>query len=117
MKKIIICYFASVGTLLGFTFAINANMIPFAVVMVAAFFGCMLWFCDIMRQISARKRARRSEREDAVQEHYSIDIPLDDEPEEKPVSTVRPGSRPSVTYYAMRSFEEGVKLNDVRRSS
>lgn len=100
MKKIIVCYFASVGSLLCFMLALNMNQIPVAVLMAALFVGCMLWFTELTR-LMKRKR-RRSDREDIPQETYRIDIPLDDEPEDKPVGNVRPGSRPSATYAQMK---------------
>lgn len=104
MKKIIVCYFASVGFLLGFTLALNMNQIPVAVLMGALFVGCMLWFTELTR-LMKRKR-RRSEREDTPQETYRIDIPLDDEPEDKPAGSVRPGSCPSATYAQMKATQE-----------
>lgn len=104
MKKIIVCYFASMGSLLGFILGLSTNMIPFAVIMVAAFTGCLLWFCDIARQWNARRR--RSDRASKPREVYNIDIPLDDDPEDKPAAAVRPGSRPSATYAQMKAMQE-----------
>lgn len=105
MKKILVCYFASIVSLLIFMVARDMNLIPLCVVMFAAFTACLLWFADIMRQWNARKR--RSERVNhEVQEFYSIDIPLDDKPEDKPAGGVHTGSRPSVTYAQMKAMQE-----------
>lgn len=104
MKKIIVCYFTTVGFLLGFTLALNMNQIPVAVLMGALFVGCMLWFTELTR-LMKRKR-RRSEREDIPQEFYRIDIPLDDDPDDKPAGSVQPGSRPSATYIEMKAMQE-----------
>lgn len=104
MKKIIVCYFASVGSLATCVTALNTNLIPLAVIMAAAFTGCLLWFCDITRQWNARRR--RADRTSKPREIYSIDIPLDDDPEDKPVGSVRPGSRPSAAYEQMKAMQE-----------
>ena len=116
MKKLIVCYFASIGSLLGFMVAINMNQIPLAVIMVALFVACMLWFTDIARQKAKRGR-HRSDQAKRPQEFYSIDIPLDDEPEDKPAAAVRPGSRPSVTYLEMKTFQERGRMNDFQKEA
>lgn len=103
MKKFIVCYFASIGSLLGFMMASNMNQIPLAVIMGALFAGCLLWFTEITRQ---KRKRRRSDRKEKPQEFYRIDIPLDDEPEDKPAGSVRPGSRPSATYAQMKAMQE-----------
>ncbi|WP_407382828.1 hypothetical protein [Ruminococcus sp.] len=101
-KKIIVCYFASIVSLLGFTMALNTDQIPIAVLMAAISAGCMVWFTDMMRH---KRKPRRVVREDEPQ-NYRIDIPLDDEPEDETAGGVRPGSRQSVTYDQMKAAQE-----------
>lgn len=125
MKKIIVCYFASMGSLLGFILGLSTNMIPFAVIMVAAFTGCLLWFCDIARQWNAMRR--RSDRASKPREVYNIDIPLDDDPEDKPAEdapeayvisgsgNVHTGMYPSEDYFKMLS--KGGSYSDIRREA
>jgi len=101
MKKIIICYFASVGALICFTAAVCSNNVPIMIATAGMFAGCVIWFTDIMRQISQRKERRKEPCK--VREFYSIDIPLDDDIKK---GNVRPGSRPSEMYLKMVGGDE-----------
>lgn len=98
MKKIIISYFASIGTLMGFMLACTINHAPLMVLTVCMFAGSMIWFTDIVKKIYHRKN-RRSTTTRKVREFYSIDIPLDDVDIKK--GNVHPGSRPSEMYIKM----------------
>lgn len=103
MKKIIICYFSSIGSLLVFMLAINMNQILLAVIMFALFTICLLWFSEITQK---KKKHSRSAQVGKEQETYRIDIPIDDVGKKQEAGNVRPGSRPSDTYLKMVGGDE-----------
>lgn len=101
MKKIIVCYFASIGTFMGFMIFINNNNIPAGILMCVLFTLCLIWFGEIMKQWAARIRERQNNK--PVKEVWNpsrIDIPLDDVKNEEK-QNVHPGSYPSEAYYKM----------------
>lgn len=118
MKKILICYFASIATITGFFTALFFNAVPLVVIFIIAFTACLLWFADIMRVMNKQEQRRRRRAMKAAEPEYRrIDFADDlgeDEPEEKPaaVGIVRPGSCPSITYANMRAIEKGREINE-----
>lgn len=106
MKTIIINYFASLGTFMGFVIFLFTSNIPAAILMLLLFTFCLIWFSEIMKRWSQRVKERRQcEPKDEPWNTCKIDIPLDDEPE-KPKGNVRTGMYPSEKYYQMVAERE-----------
>lgn len=107
MKIIIINYFASLGSFMGFIIFMNYNNIPAGVLMCILFAICLIWFSDIMKRWAAHVREKRNE---PVEEHWNdcrIDIPIDEPVKKKETkSNVRTGSYPSEKYLQMVAEKE-----------
>lgn len=104
LNKIIICFFAAIGSTIGIFITRDLNLIPAMVMCVVALVLCLLWFSDLTRRIKAQSDRRRRPHKEP-EEWYSIDIPLD---EDKPAvtSNVRPGSVRSAAYLQMKQEQE-----------
>lgn len=108
LNKIIICFFAAIGSTIGIFITRDLNLIPAMVMCVCALVLCLLWFSDLTHRIKAQSD-RRSRSRKAPEEWFSIDIPLDeDKPTDKTNTTgmLRPGSVQSEAYIRMKQEQE-----------
>lgn len=111
IKTIIINYFATLGSFIGFViFLVNDN-IPASVLMCMIFILCMVWFTDITKRWAERIKERQIEPKEEPWNNCRIDIPLDEPIEKK--SNIRTGSYPSEQYFKMVKERD----NDTRREN
>lgn len=106
MKIIIVNYFASIGSFMGFMIFLFTDNIPAAILMCLLFAFCLIWFSEIMKRWLQNIKERKQN--EPVEEPWNtcrIDIPLDDEPE-KPKNNVRTGMYPSEKYLQMVAEKE-----------
>ena len=122
MKRFMICYFATVFSMLLFAIALSFSWIILAVVGVILFAGCLVWFAKLMEKsesYSYRQIRRHSDKLNEIEKELKImqfeirgKADADIDISVLATNNVRPGSKPSITYANMKAIEEA--KNDVR---
>ena len=122
MKRFMICYFATVFSMLLFAISLSFSWIILAVVGILLFAGCLVWFAKLMEKsesYSYRQIRRHSDKLNDIEKElrimqFEIRGKADADVDISVLATnnVRPGSKPSITYANMKAIEEG--KNDVR---
>ena len=122
MKRFMICYFATVFSMLLFAIALSFSWIILAVVGVILFAGCLVWFAKLMEKsesYSYRQIRRHSDKLNEIEKELKImqfeirgKADADVDISVLATNNVRPGSKPSITYANMKAIEEA--KNDVR---
>lgn len=122
MKRFMICYFATVFSMLLFAIALSFSWIILAVVGIILFAGCLVWFAKLMEKsesYSYRQIRRHSDKLNEIEKELKImqfeirgKADADVDISVLATNNVRPGSKPSITYANMKAIEEA--KNDVR---
>lgn len=122
MKRFMICYFATVFSMLLFAIALSFSWIILAVVGILLFAGCLVWFAKLMEKsesYSYRQIRRHSDKLNEIEKELKImqfeirgKADADVDISVLATNNVRPGSKPSITYANMKAIEEA--KNDVR---